>query len=299
MNMKHYLSHAQTYREALMGASSLLQEIDENEKIAEWMLRHLVRSESQGWPWILDEPIQQDHLHDYTQWIQRVSAGEPYQYVLGEAEFYGREFQITPGVLIPRPETEMLVEKCLQLQSSVTASFPTGLDIGTGSGAIAISMALEWQGLRMFAVDVSEQAVQVAARNAERYQADVSVHQFDVSQDHFLDSFSQSIPEKVHFIISNPPYISKEDRETIDAQVLRHEPHLALFAAEEGTYFYRKIVEHSQNMLLKPGLIAFEVGWGQAEQVVGIIRKTYPTATCHVEKDLQGVARIVWATVED
>jgi release factor glutamine methyltransferase len=300
-----------TYREALQGASSLLTSKELNPKIAEWLLFHLLQIKRQDWFEYVHQVIPVDQLKLYQVWINRVLDGEPYQYIIGVEEFYSREFQVGPEVLIPRPETELLVENVLKFLKGIwiengwkERSLPlgekehpkvVGLDVGTGSGAIAISLALEvakesgaYPQLQMNAVDISEEALQVARQNAERHQADVTFYQGDLLS-HFIEG-----KEKVDFIVSNPPYIPYSHKEGLARNVVDFEPHMALFAEEEGLFFYHEIIKQSILVLSSPGLLAFEIGQGQDEQVVELIKQYYPQATYYVKEDYQGIKRMVF-----
>lgn len=283
------MSWPRTYREALLRASSLLERADKNPKIAEWISLHLLQCTRMEWLEKLNRDIPVEHWQTLSQWVKRVAAGEPYQYIIGVQEFYGREFDVSPAVLIPRPETEVLVEQVLQKRNEV---WPIdrkikGVDIGTGSGAIAITLALEGKNMEMLAVDISVEALEVARQNAEKHSASVSFLQSDILQ---TLSFSK---QTVDLIVSNPPYITYAEKEQLDRNVVDYEPHLALFANEDGLYFYRQIIKQSVQVLRSPGVLAFEVGMGQAEFVASMIKQTYPQATCAIKKDLRGIDRIV------
>lgn len=280
-----------TAREAQIRASSLLEQDQHYPKIAEWLLLHLLQCTRSQYLQRLDEPLSEIQAEQYFEWIQRVLKGEPYQYIIGVQEFFGREFQVSPAVLIPRPETEILVEQVLEACQSVWPKHKriAALDIGTGSGAIAITLALESPQLELLAVDISNEALEVARHNASAHGASVRFVQSDL-----LDAFQADAP-KIDLIVSNPPYIALEEKSLLERTVVDFEPHLALFAEEDGTYFYRRIIEQSPLVLQSPGVLAFEVGQGQAEQVAALVRHTYPHARCQVKKDLAGVERIVLA----
>lgn len=280
-----------TTREALVRASSLLEQNEIHAKIAEWLLLGLLQCSRQEWLKLLDQSLPAEASDRYFAWIERVLAGEPYQYVLGVQDFYGREFQVNPAVLIPRPETEMLVEEVLLACQEMWPAGQqlTAIDIGTGSGAIAITLALEQPLLTMMAVDVSQAALHVARTNAAQLGANVTFYESDVLQV-FQDS-----EQKFDLVVSNPPYIAHREKEQVEENVLAFEPHLALFAEEEGLYFYRKIVEQAKAMLHSPAVLAFEVGFSQAPAVVTIIEQAFPQARCQIKQDLAGVERFVLA----
>ncbi|MBQ6192573.1 MAG: peptide chain release factor N(5)-glutamine methyltransferase [Bacteroidaceae bacterium] len=214
--------------------------------------------------------------------VDRVAKGEPVQYVLGSEEFCGREFLVRPGVLIPRPETQQLVR--LVRQNVPIGS--TVLDIGTGSGCIAITLALA--GYKVTALDVSDEALAVAKQNAERLGAEVEFVKADIIQCSIFN-FQWSA------IVSNPPYICESEAAAMDANVLDHEPHLALFVPDDDPLlFYKAISEFGQEYLADSGLLFFEVNRAYAEQVAELLlQKGYEDAK--VVKDDYENNRFVWA----
>ena len=187
--------------------------------------------------------------------IGRVANGEPVQYVLGQEEFCGRTFLVGSGVLIPRPETQQLVELVKQNVAPKSAV----LDVGTGSGCIAITFALE--GYKVSALDISDEALAYARRNAERLGAEVEFRQENILQPEPSDECWDAI-------VSNPPYICKSEAATMDENVLEHEPHLALFVPDDDPLlFYRAIAEFGEAHLAAEGQIFFEVNSAYAKQV--------------------------------
>ncbi len=260
----------------------------------------------------LDEALSHEQAHLFQEQIERVLEGEPYQYVMGSADFYGRTFLVNPAVLIPRPETERLVEEVLQAIVPLLGQKSLHLvDVGTGSGAIAITLALELgtceadpnasgpfqqlkgeSGVYVSAVDISQPALEVARRNAEKWGAKVTFMHGDLLQPFIARG------EQVDVIVSNPPYIATAEKDQVEERVLRHEPHLALFAGEDGLHYYREIVKQAKEVLNRPGLLAFEVGAYQAEAVRAIITQAYPQARCRTVRDFQGYQRVVLANID-
>ena len=229
--------------------------------------------------------------------IERVAKGEPVQYVLGSEEFCGHEFLVGPGVLIPRPETQQLVRL-------VEQNVPSGssvLDVGTGSGCIAITLALA--GYRVTALDISEEALAVARKNAERLGAEVEFLRGDIqtlsnSPLKEEDCGQKASPLRgglVGSIVSNPPYICESEAATMDDNVLLHEPHLALFVPDDDPLlFYRTIAEFGLNHLAGDGLLFFEVNRAYAEQVAELLlQKGYKETK--IMKDQYDNNRFVWA----
>ena len=217
--------------------------------------------------------------------VDRVAKGEPVQYVLGCEEFCGRIFLVSPSVLIPRPETQLLVG----LVEQNVAKGSTVLDIGTGSGCIAITLALG--GYKVTALDVLDEALEVAKQNADRLGAEVEFLKADIqTMDYGLRT--------IDCIVSNPPYICESEAAAMDANVLDHEPHLALFVPDDNPLlFYRAIGEFGREHLCDEGQIFFEVNVAYAKQVEALLRdKDYKET--RIINDQYGKERFVCARKE-
>lgn len=196
--------------------------------------------------------------------LVRLSSGEPVQYVVGRTEFLNREFGVRSGVLIPRPETEELVSLIVE---ECTTPSPTILDVGTGSGAIAISLALEIPSARVEAIDVSPEAVAVARENMSRLSASLSIELCDVFD-------FEPTPESYDIIVSNPPYIPLSEREEMSVNVVDHEPSLALFVPDERPLvFYERIADLAQVGLLEGGRLYFEIHERLALETAQMLRE--------------------------
>ena len=202
----------------------------------------------------------QDKLEGYEAIIARREKREPMQYILGSTGFMGLTFHVEPGVLIPRPDTEILCEEALRR----LAPGARVLDIGTGSGALAVSIARLAKGCDVTAVDVSDAALRIAAGNAEHSGASV---RFVKS-----DCFAALEGEKFDMIVSNPPYINSEEMAQLMDEV-RQEPELALFGGEDGLDFYRRISREAGVHLKDGGCLLFEIGWQQKDAVSDLLRK--------------------------
>ena len=203
------------------------------------------------------------NLDDHTDWpsiMARLQQHEPVQYVIGEADFYGRKFVVNPSVLIPRPETEELVQwviSTVKRWSKSTTQPIKLLDIGTGSGCIAITLAKELPQVQVWAWDVSAEALEVARQNAERYQATIFFEQIDVLA---YDPTCASLDELFLAIVSNPPYVTYSESKQMQENVLLHEPHLALFVADDDPLiFYKKIAQIAQHCLVADGGCFMEI----------------------------------------
>jgi release factor glutamine methyltransferase len=222
----------------------------------------------------------------YAAMIERRRKGEPIQYIIGECEFYGMPFRVTHDVLIPRPETEHLIEKCLALANEAPA--PRILDIGSGSGAIAISLAVHLPNALVTAIDISGPALAVARDNAERNQV--------VDRIRFLqgDLLAPVAGEKFDVIVSNPPYVPASDRGSFSVEVRDHEPAVALFAGTDGLDIYRRLIPAAFDALASGGYIALEIGFGQREAIEDLLDAAGFEDIGFVP-DLQGIPRVALA----
>ncbi|WP_204498974.1 peptide chain release factor N(5)-glutamine methyltransferase [Aquibacillus albus] len=279
--------------EALSWASLFLQEHNREPKVAEILLLHHLSMTKVQLLSSLREPIPAEKQEAFIQAIHiHAETGVPVQHLTGTETFYGRSFRVNQHVLIPRPETEELVEGVLAYVDSIHFPKPTRvLDIGTGSGIIAITLKLERPDLQVYASDISEQALAVAADNAQQLGADISFEQGD-----FLEPFLNKQTE-AQIIVSNPPYIPYEEEPTLSDTVKNFDPELALFAEDDGLAAYKKMVQQSEKILQSPGLLAFEIGYQQGEAVRALIHNTYPESKAHVRKDINKKDRMVFATL--
>lgn len=214
---------------------------------------------------------------DWANIVERLNTNEPIQYILGETEFYGRRFLVNDSVLIPRPETEELVKYIVD-KSKVPQRrpLPIGegwegflLDIGTGSGCIAISLAKELPNFKVTAYDISEKALETAKRNAELNKADVTFEKVDILNNQF-----SILNSKFSIILSNPPYVTKQEIDRMQKNVLDFEPHLALFVEDsEPLIFYEAIANFAFNNLTDNGLVAVEINETLGEETADVFRK--------------------------
>ena len=211
----------------------------------------------------------------------KLAAHIPAQYIIGHAEFFGMKLKVDERVLIPRPETEELVDLILTENPEKNLKV---LDIGTGSGAIALALAKNRPDWSVTAADISQDALELATENANVQNLNLSFIK--------SDCFSK-ISSKYDIIVSNPPYISREDQEEVDLNVLHSEPHLALFADEDGLSIYRRIAEDSKDYLNDGGKIYLEIGYKQGQSVPALFKENFPEKRVRTLKDQFGQDRMV------
>ena len=249
-----------TIREAIRAASARLEQagVDTPLHDASEMLAHLLGENALMMRMNGHRELAQEKQAQFDAFTARRAAREPMQYILGTTAFMGQEFHVEPGVLCPRPDTEILCEEALRHVRPDSRV----LDIGTGSGALAVSIA-KLGVCSVTAVDVSDTALRVAKGNAEANGAQV---RFVKS-----DCFSALAGETFDVIVSNPPYISREEMETLMPEVMQ-EPELALFGGEDGLDFYRRISREAPAYLADGGVLLFEIGWQQKDAVSDLLR---------------------------
>jgi release factor glutamine methyltransferase len=233
-----------------------------------------------------EDDISADEAGRYRELIERRYLGEPMQYILGEAEFYGLRFRVTPDVLIPRPETEHLVERVLELAEQFQT--PRIVDVGTGSGCIAVALAAHLKGGDLTAIDISASALDLARQNAELNGA--------LQRIRFLedDLLAPVAGQRFEIVVSNPPYVSEVDRASLSVEVRDHEPALALFAGKDGLDIYRRLIPAAFAALAPGGFVALEIGYGQME---GVSKLLSVTGFREIEfiPDLQDIPRVAVA----
>ncbi|WP_409272508.1 peptide chain release factor N(5)-glutamine methyltransferase [Neobacillus sp. SCS-31] len=276
--------------EALNWASSFLKEAGREEFAGEVLLRYVLGIDRTRLFTVMRDEISSGHLKQFEEAVRKHAAGKPVQYIIGQEEFYGRPFLVNEEVLIPRPETEELVEGA---HKRIKAMFGDAgdlklADIGTGSGAIAITMKLEKPRLSVTATDIAAGSLLVAEENARRLGADVGFVQGDL-----LKPFIQA-GTRFDIVLSNPPYIPDGDKAWMSDVVTGHEPHRALFAGSDGLDFYRRFMEELPVVLNSRALVGFEIGAGQGAAVASLCKRTFPTANVEVINDINGKDRMVF-----
>ena len=227
-----------------------------------------------------------DNIISKEEVIKRLEKGEPIQYILGEVNFYGYPIKVSRHVLIPRFETELLVEKTL---NKINKYFKNEnidiLDMGTGSGCIAISLKHNLPSSNIFALDISKEALSIAKKNALDNKTNIT----------FIESDMTTYKDKLYdVIISNPPYISYE--EPIMDLVKNNEPHLALYAKDNGLYFYKKIIDNIKYITKDKYLICFEIGYNESTAIVDYAKSKLTNINIYVEKDYRLKERFIFIT---
>jgi release factor glutamine methyltransferase len=273
-----------TIREALRSAAERLElhYVSNNRLTSELLIAHSL-SVSREYLYSHDDRIlTDDELQKIEDLLYDRIGGVPLQYLVGRQEFWGRYFSVNPSVLIPRPETEYIVETVLEKKGNQTSPFL--LDVGTGSGCIAVTLALEISGASVFAADISEAAVRVARQNAISLGADVKFLCMDV-----LDA----VAGRFDFVVSNPPYVRRDDITRLQREVREHEPHVALFSPEDELAIYRRLVGGAEQMLNPGGYLIMEVGLGMDEKVMELFGPGWEKLP--TKADLQGIPRTVIA----
>ncbi|HEX8719597.1 MAG TPA: peptide chain release factor N(5)-glutamine methyltransferase [Pyrinomonadaceae bacterium] len=236
-----------------------------------------------------DDALTAEQLSAFREGVARRAAGEPFQYIAGRQEFYGLEFEVNPDVLIPRPETELLVETALGLLEG--AESPSLCDVGTGSGCIAVALLHELGGARGHALDVSPAALAVAARNAARHGVEGRLRLL-VSD--CFDALGGAEGGGVRFdlVASNPPYVAEAQLVGLQREVREHEPRVALTPGGDGLSVIRRLVAEAPRFLKPGGHLLLEIGFDQHERVAALVDPAV-WALLDIHKDLQGIPRTV------
>lgn len=231
----------------------------------------------------LSQEVEEETVLKYQRAIKALREGKPIQYALGTVNFYGLEFQVNENVLIPRFETEELVEHTLFYIKKYLKGPISLIDLGTGSGVIGLTIKSKCPSVSVTLLDISEKALEVAKKNQENLGLDVTIQKGDMLE---------GVTERYDVIISNPPYI-REDEE-IERIVKDNEPSLALYGGKDGIDYYRKIFAKVKQCTKERYLLAFEIGANQAEELTNLVEKMFPEDQIEVKKDLQGRNRMLF-----
>ena len=260
--------------------------IDSSRINAENLLAHVLKCKRLDLYLAFDRPLKEEEIDDYRELIRRRGASEPLQYIIGNVEFYGLNFRVNSSVLIPRPETELLIEKILEsLNKNDSLKI---LDIGTGSGNIAVSIAKHLSNAEIVAIDISDSAIQTAKENSELNNINGQINFYK------LDIISGSLQtnSKFDLIVSNPPYVSLKDYSDLSPELLNHEPRISLTDENDGLNFYRAISKKAKTLLKTGGKIFYEVGLGQSEEVKNLLKENNFNEI-EIFKDYSNIDRVV------
>ncbi|MEK5484017.1 peptide chain release factor N(5)-glutamine methyltransferase [Viridibacillus sp. FSL R5-0888] len=277
--------------EALNRASSFLQENGREEGAARLLLQHALNTSYTGLMIIMRDEMTEAQWENYFNMIEEHKSGRPIQYITGSEEFYGRTFKVDESVLIPRPETEELIVEALKRIKklfSPTSSIQIA-DIGTGSGAIAITMKKEVPQATVIATDISLAALTTAKNNANQLDAEITFREGDLT--------APLVHEQWDVVLSNPPYIAFDEAKEMSDIVLEHEPHSALFAEESGLALYRKLAEDLPPLMKTPSFIGVEIGYKQGKAVAGFFKEKFPQAKVEIVKDINQKDRMIFCEI--
>lgn len=252
---------------------------------AEVLLAHVLKTDRMHLYVHFDQPVTPSERDEFKRLIRERVQGTPTQYLTGRQEFWSLDFQVAPGVLIPRPETEHLVEAAAARAKSLTE--PAILEIGTGSGAIAISLRKELPHAAIFASDISGDALNIARRNAEQLFPDG--HRITFAQG---DLFTPFPGQTFDLILWNPPYVSADDYAALPREIREHEPQIAVLGGEDGLDAYRRLLAAAGNFLRPNGAVMVEIGQGQASAVTQIFEQ-YAFRIEQVIHDYAGIERVL------
>lgn len=255
---------------------------------AELLARHVLGWDAAAWLVRQREPAPHGFAPAFSDLIDRRRFHEPMAYITGTREFYGRDFRVTRDVLIPRPETELVVDEALGVLGAFAATRPVRLaDVGTGSGCLAVTLALERHDARVMATDISVAALAIARHNADRLGVGPRI-------EFRRASFVGGAAGSFDLIVSNPPYVPEQDRPTLEPDVREYEPAVALFSGRDGLGAIRRLIPAAARALVPGGWLVMELGAGQAEDVVLLSEREGLTAI-RVAPDLAGIPRVLVA----
>jgi release factor glutamine methyltransferase len=242
-----------------------------------------------------NELVPRDFSENFAKLVERRVRREPLAYITGEREFYGRPFSVTADVLIPRQETEVLVEQALTCLRELRPDPATGdaievLDVGTGSGCVAVTVALEAPAVRVLATDVSAKALHVARTNAQRLGVADRI-------DFRISSLAGDAPAAFDLVVANPPYVPEADRDSLAPEVRDYEPAAALFAGPDGLDVIRRLVPSATNALRPGGWLVMEIGYDQADAVRRLLDTTGRFSVVRLVDDLRSIPRVIMGHV--
>jgi len=275
-----------TIREVLKWAEGLAREVGKEDSAVKLLLMHVMDKESYEILEGMDNALADHEVETFHRYVrQYVEDDIPVQHIMGYETFFGRKFKVNDDVLIPRFETEELVEKVLHAyDEEFDGAAVSVVDVGCGSGAIGVTLALEETGMDVMLTDISDKALAVAKENARNLEAKTEFFQSDM--------LTELIDKELKFdiLVSNPPYIPLV--EEVDPLVFDNEPHLALFGGEDGLKFYRQILADAHKILKPKSIIAFEHAYNHREGMAQLVQEHFPHSTFETIKDMNGKDRI-------
>ena len=273
-------------RQAITKACLLLRRQGKEESLARFLLMYILDESPQLFSNNLSEQISKENEDKYFSLIEKhIKEDVPLSHLVGFEYFYDRKYKVTKDVLSPRMETEELIYKVIEYVKASNKNKFKILDLCTGSGIIAITLKKELSqfSIDVVASDISEEAIEVAKENAQSHDATIKFIKSDIFN---------NIDNKFDIIVSNPPYIDRKDEVTMQDNVLKYDPHLALFAEEEGMYFYRKIIEQANDYLNENGVMFFEIGYDQKDKIIKLADMNGFSA--EVYRDINGRDRMAF-----
>ena len=273
-------------RQAITKACLLLRRQGKEESLARFLLMYILDESPQLFSNNLSEQMSREIEDKYFSLIEKhIKEDVPLSHLVGFEYFYDRKYKVTKDVLSPRMETEELIYKVIEYVKASNKNKFKILDLCTGSGIIAITLKkeLEQVSVDVIASDISEEAIEVAKENAQSHDATIKFIKSDIFN---------NIDNKFDIIVSNPPYIDRKDEVTMQDNVLKYDPHLALFAEEEGMYFYRKIIEQANDYLNENGVMFFEIGYDQKDKIIKLADMNGFSA--EVYRDINGRDRMAF-----
>lgn len=275
-----------TFNEALRLAKQQLERANKEARVAELLLMHVTSWTNATLFSRLSEPMPDNLYHEYRSFLRRhIEDDVPLQHLTEEEIFFGLSFFVNSDVLIPRFETEELVARVLALFDDHFDRPVRAVDLGTGSGAIAITLAKEEPRIQMDAVDISDAALAVAKRNAQTHQVSMTFYQ---------GSWCEPLQARYEIVVANPPYIPNQ--EVLPKQIEAYEPHTALFGGEDGLTHYRTIFSQLPSIVAAQFLVAMEHGYQHANAIQTMAKEAFPNAVVWSELDLQGKERFTFVS---
>ena len=268
-------------KEILEYGKNNLIEKEEPLRLSKMLLKHLLNVQDSYILININEDLKLETEKKFKEGIELLKIGTPFQYITNKQEFMGLEFYVDSNVLIPQPDTEILVEEVI----NSTKENVKVLDLCTGSGAIGVSIAKNIKDVQVTMSDISDKALEIAKKNAQS-------NEVTDNCDFVLSDMFENIQEKFDVIVSNPPYIKTQVIKTLDKEV-QNEPHLALDGGQDGLYFYKIIAENAHKYLNKGGILALEIGYDQKNEVIKLLEKEGKYIDIYCKKDLAGNDRII------